>query len=97
MRSGSRRPPSRASDHPSVDDTLGWIYYKKDMPSLAVRPLLDSLRRQPDAAEVVYHLGMRYAKLGDKVKARETLGRALKLDPKIGGGEARRTLALVSS
>ena len=25
-------------DDPSVDDTLGWIYYKKDMPSLAVRP-----------------------------------------------------------
>jgi tetratricopeptide (TPR) repeat protein len=84
-------------DDPSVDDTLGWIYYKKDMPSLAVRPLLDSLRKRPDAAEVVYHLGMTYAKLGDKVKARETLERALKLDPKIGGGEARRTLALVSS
>jgi tetratricopeptide (TPR) repeat protein len=86
----------RMPNDPSVDDTLGWIYYKKDMPSLAVRPLQDSLRRRPDVAEVLYHLGMTYAKLGDKAKARETLERALKLDPKTGGDEARRTLALVS-
>ena len=84
----------RLPDDPSVDDTLGWIYYKKDMPSLAVRPLQDSLRKRPDAPEVLYHLGMTYAKLGDKVKARETLERALKLDPKMGGDDARRALAL---
>ena len=60
------------------------------------RPLQDSLRKRPDVAEVLYHLGMTYAKLGDKAKARETLERALKLDPKIGGDEARRALASVS-
>ena len=76
-------------DDPSVDDTLGWIYYKKDLPSLAVRPLEDSLRKRPDVRRVLYHLGMTYAKLGDKAKAREALERALKLDPKIGGDEAR--------
>ena len=43
-----------------------------------------------------YHLGMTYAKLGDKAKARETLERALKLNPKVGGDETARTLALVS-
>ena len=83
-------------DDPSVDDTLGWVYYKKDMASLALRPLQDSLRRRPDVPEVLYHLGMTYAKLGDKPKARETLARALKLNPKVGGGEAGQTLALVS-
>ena len=90
--SAKQRMPNDAS----VDDTLGWIYYKKDMPAMAVRPLLDSLRRRPDDAEVVYHLGLTYAKLGDKSKARETLERALKLDPKVGGDTARYTLALVS-
>jgi tetratricopeptide (TPR) repeat protein len=86
----------RMPNDPSVDDTLGWIYYKKDIPSLALRPLQNSLRNRPDVAEVLYHLGMTYARLGDKPKARETLERALKLDPKVGGDEARQTLALVS-
>ena len=81
---------------PSVDDTLGWIYYKKDLPSLAVRPLEDSLKKLPDNAEVMYHLGVTYAKLGEKAKAREILTRAIKLDPRVGDGEAQRVLALVS-
>ena len=81
---------------PSVDDTLGWVYYKKDLPSLAVRPLEDSLKKLPDNAEVLYHLGLTYAKLGEKAKARGALERALKLNPKVGGDEARRVLALVS-
>jgi hypothetical protein len=24
---------------PSVDDTIGWVYYKKDLPALPVKPL----------------------------------------------------------
>ena len=92
-----RRRSSAFPNDSNVDDTIGWIYYKKDIPSLAVRPLQDSLKKRPDVAEVLYHLGMTYAKLGDKVKARETLERALKLDPKIGGDDARRALASVSS
>jgi putative PEP-CTERM system TPR-repeat lipoprotein len=83
-------------EDPNVDDTLGWVYYKNDMASLALRPLQDSLRKRPDDPGVLYHLGMTYAKLGDKPKARETLERALKLDPKIGGDDARRALASAS-
>ena len=52
---------------------------------MAVGPIQDSLRKRPDVPEVLYHLGMTYAKLGDKAKARETLERALKLEPKVGG------------
>jgi tetratricopeptide (TPR) repeat protein len=83
-------------DDSSVDDTLGWIYYKKDLPSMAVGPLEASLKRQPDTAVVLHHLGLTYVKLGDKAKARDALERALKLDPKVGGDEARRALASVS-
>jgi tetratricopeptide (TPR) repeat protein len=86
----------RLPDDPSVDDTIGWAYFKKDLPLLAVRPLVDSLRKRPDAAPVLYHLGMAYAKLGDKAKARGALERALKLDPTVGGSEARQALAMVS-
>jgi len=31
------RRPSGHANQPQVDDTLGWIYYKKGMTSLAVR------------------------------------------------------------
>jgi tetratricopeptide (TPR) repeat protein len=84
-------------DDPSVDDTIGWIYYKKDQPALAVKPLESALKRLPSNAELLVHLGLTYAKLGDSVKARETLERALKLNPKVAGAdEARRVLASLS-
>jgi tetratricopeptide (TPR) repeat protein len=84
-------------DNPDVDDTLGWIYYKKDMASFAIRALEDSLKKRPDAPEVLYHLGLAYAKAGDESKAREALERALKLNPKFPGNEvARQTLSSVS-
>ena len=85
----------RIPDDPDVDDTIGWIYYKKDLPSLAIKPLEESLRKRPDNAEVPYHLGLSHAKLGNNAKARETLTAALKLDPNVGGGEAKRALASV--
>jgi tetratricopeptide (TPR) repeat protein len=84
-------------DNPDVDDTLGWIYYKKDMANLAIGPLEESLKKRPDTAEVLYHLGLTYAKLGDATKARESLERALQLNPNFAGSDvARQTLASVS-
>jgi tetratricopeptide (TPR) repeat protein len=84
-------------ENPDVDDTLGWIYYKKDMASLAIRSFEDSLKRRPDTPEVLYHLGLAYAKAGDEAKAREALERALKLNPQFPGSDiARQTLSSVS-
>ena len=83
-------------ENPDVDDTLGWIYYKKDMANLAIRPLEESLKRRPDHPEVLYHLGLAYAKLGNEAKARESLERALKINPSFPGSDvARQTLASV--
>ena len=81
---------------PQIDDTIGWIYYKKGLMSLAKEPLEASARRLPDNAGVLYHLGMTYAALGDKGQARSTLTRALALDPRIGGDDLRKALAEVS-
>ena len=87
----------RMPDDPSVDDTIGWIYYKKDLPNLAVKPLESAFKQLPNNAELMVHLGLTYAKLGEKVKAREMLERALKIDPKVvGGDEAKRVLASLS-
>ena len=58
--SGPRPPTCHVSQgeesrRPSVDDTIGWIYYKKDLPSLAVGPLEDSIRKRPGSPEVLFH------------------------------------------
>lgn len=84
-------------DNPDVDDTIGWVYYKKGLATLAVRPLEDSLAKNPNNPVVLYHLGLTYAKVGDKDKARTTLTRALSVNPQMPAAEmARRTLASVS-
>lgn len=86
----------RLPEDPNVDDTLGWIYYKRGQPGQAIPYLQASLKKQPDSADVLYHLGMAFAGAGDNGRARETLARALQLDPKVGGEDARRTLDSVS-
>jgi tetratricopeptide (TPR) repeat protein len=78
----------RMPESPDVDDTLGWVYYKKGLASLAVEPLESALKRAPDNATILYHLGLTYASLGEKSKARDALERALKLDPKLAANES---------
>ncbi len=87
----------RLPNDASVDDTIGWIYYKKGLSDLAIKSFEESLKKRPDDPEVLFHLGLAYAKLEAKAKAREALERALKLNPRVGGEEARRVLASVSS
>ncbi len=84
----------RMPNTPEVNDTLGWIYYLKGLPSLAVPPLQVSVRRGPSNPIYHYHLGLAYAKMGDKAKARAALGEALRLQPQFeGASEARKLLA----
>lgn len=84
-------------ENPEVGDTLGWVYYKRELPSLAVAPLEESVKQRPDNPQILYHLGMTYAKLNQKAKARETLERALKLSSDFPGADtARQTLSTVS-
>jgi tetratricopeptide (TPR) repeat protein len=68
-----------APDDPDVNDTLGWVYYKKDMAVQAVGPLLQSTRINPDKALYHYHLGLAYQKSGEREKARAALQRAITL------------------
>jgi Flp pilus assembly protein TadD len=81
-----------------VDDTLGWIYYKKGLVSQAVAALKESVDKDPDNAAFKYHLGLAYARSGDAASARQTLETALKLDPRSSqADEARATLAKLGS
>jgi len=81
-------------DLPEVDDTLGYIYLKKGLTSLAIRSFSDSVKRDPKNATFQYHLGLAYANMNDKAHAREALQRALQLKPDFeGSADSKKLLA----
>jgi tetratricopeptide (TPR) repeat protein len=82
------------SDEPHVNDTLGWIYYRKNMPSSALRHLEASVRKDAGDPTTHYHLGMAYVQLGDLDKGKKELQRALTFKAEFDGiAEARTTLS----
>jgi Flp pilus assembly protein TadD len=81
-------------DDSHIADTLGWVYYKKNVFTRAITYLKEANEKIPNHATMRYHLGMAYYKNGDKELAKKELKRALELDPKFSGAEeAKDTLA----
>jgi tetratricopeptide (TPR) repeat protein len=77
-----------------IQDTLGWIYYKKGSYQAAVDTFNDCVRKDPKNPTFQYHLGMAYLKKGDKAKAKAALNEAIKLDPTFSrASEAKQALA----
>jgi tetratricopeptide (TPR) repeat protein len=79
-------------EEPELADTLGWIYYRMKNYTLAVDQLLFSVnnRRQPKA-EAYYRLGMAYQAKGDALLAKQTLRKALEVNPSFpNAADARR-------
>lgn len=84
----------RLPDSPEVSDTLGYIYYLKGLYPSAIDAFKVGVEKQPRNAMYQFRLGMAYAKNGQTLQARQTLDRALRLDPDFSGAnEARETLA----
>ncbi len=80
-------------DTAEVMDTLGWVYYKKQLSSSAVSTLQRTVEKDPKSPVYHYHLGLAYLQAGNAARARESLERALSLNGRFAGAdEARRTL-----
>jgi tetratricopeptide (TPR) repeat protein len=75
-----------------VDDTLGWIYYKKGNGPMAVSSMRQAVAAQPENAVYLYHLGAAYALNKDKTNARMTLEKALKIQPGFPGADDARKI-----
>ena len=89
----AQKAKEQVPDDPHISDTLGWIYYKKNVPGRAVAYLKEAAEKLPNQALVRYHLGMAYHKNGNRDLAKKELAEALKIDPKFqGADEARATL-----
>jgi Flp pilus assembly protein TadD len=81
-------------DTPEVNDTLGFVYLKKDLANLAIPPLQAAVEKDPQNPSYRYRLGLAYVRTGNKDAARRELQQALKLRPDFPeAADARRTLA----
>lgn len=83
--------------HLAYLDTEGWVLFKlgrypeaRDKIEAAIRHMTQA--SEGALAESLYHLGAVYQKLGDKAKARDTLGRAHRLSPNSVWGRKAKAL-----
>jgi tetratricopeptide (TPR) repeat protein len=85
-------------DTPELMDTLGWVYYKKKLPQLAIPLFARSAEKAPENAGYHYHLGLAYLEAGDPQRGRVSLQRALARNPEAStAAEIRRLLAAPST
>jgi len=95
----AQRARELAPQDPGVADTLGWLSYKKGAYPTAIGLLKESNEGYKGSnAAVLYHLGMAYAKNGDKTLATDALGKALSSDKDFTGREdAKKALEELKS
>jgi len=67
--------------NPQIDDTLGWIYVKKNLNDNALVIFRSLVKQQPANATFRYHLGVALAQRGDVEQARQELNEALRHKP----------------
>jgi len=79
--------------NPAYADTLGWIHYKMDNYTLAVDQLLFGVNNGQPKAGRYFRLGMAYYRKGDPILAKQTLRKAVEMDPSFSDREeAERVL-----
>jgi len=78
----ARQAAEIVPDDPAIQDTLGWIYYRKGLYSMAVRCLKTATEKQPTPLRE-FHLAMSYIKAGDREMGQKILSAALQKDPNL--------------
>lgn len=85
-------------DNANISDTLGWIYYKKNLFGTAITYLKEAAEKNPKQPTIRYHLGMAYYKDGKKELAGQELRETLQLDPNFEkAAEIKKVLAELGS
>ena len=83
-------------DNPTLTDTLGWIYYKKNITTTAIELFNDAIKADPKNPTLHYHVALAYKKAGDTDSARQSLTKALAFEgdfPDAEEARGRRTKA----
>ena len=90
----ARSAAERIPNQPEVIDTVGWVYYKKQLGALAVPQFERCVQLDPKNPVYYFHLGLAYVQTGDTQRARQSLEQALKINPDFpGAAQARSSLA----
>jgi tetratricopeptide (TPR) repeat protein len=76
----ARRARQALPKSPLVSDTLGWVYYKRQLYDSAIPVLQEAVRDEPKNGEYRFHLAASLLGAGKKEQARSELNAALKLD-----------------
>jgi tetratricopeptide (TPR) repeat protein len=71
-----------APDNASVQDTLGWVYYRKGLYSMAITHLKKAVDKETNPRRQ-FHLGMSYLKVGDQANGQRIVAEALRKDPNL--------------
>ncbi|BCO07701.1 hypothetical protein GF1_00770 [Desulfolithobacter dissulfuricans] len=66
----------RLADNAAIADTLGWVYYKKNLPVRAGWLLEEAVGLEPDNPQILYHLAMVQLKQKQVAPARQNLLKA---------------------
>lgn len=74
----AERAKKKVPDNPEVSDTLGFVYYKKNLNDEALRIFRQLVQDRPQNPTFHFHLAMALLKQGDKQGARQEAERALK-------------------
>lgn len=74
----AERAKKRMPENPSVSDTLGYVYYEKNLTGDAIRELRQAVEAAPQNAMFRLHLAMALLKKGDKPGARREAESALR-------------------
>jgi tetratricopeptide (TPR) repeat protein len=77
---------------PAVDDTLGWVYYRKGLYPMAKERFEGAVAKEPNAVRR-YHLAMTYFKSGDRPRGTAQLNQALKMDASLPEAAAAQRVA----
>jgi tetratricopeptide (TPR) repeat protein len=76
----AQKAKSLMPEVPSITDTLGWVMYKRGSYGSAVPLLQECVHKSPDSAKFRFHLGMTLLAVGQKVKGKEQLETALRMN-----------------
>jgi tetratricopeptide (TPR) repeat protein len=66
---------------PYIGDTLGWVYYHKQMYARSVSLLKESIDQLPEHPLILYHYGMAQYANNNSVEAKKSLAKFLTLSP----------------
>ena len=76
---------------PEVEDTIGWVHFRRGAYREAVQSLRRAVELAPDRARYHFHLGMALSEAGDTASSAAALKRALSLG--LSGNEAEQAAA----